>query len=136
MSNNGDLSTTVPVLTCSNSIPLSSEHLVQELAAKDVDYELVGSFRVDIGDQDQIVNIWRHKKGWPHASKTQKLLRTDGDLKALLSDQSKLVRQRQVQMMMAFSFWGHPVPQVRDSNYEMRSYVLKVGVLVVTRCHS
>lgn len=99
---------------------------MNEVRTKDPNFELVGSFRVDVGDQDQIVNIWRHKKGYPMASKTHKILRTDQDLIKIESDMSKLVRQRQSQFMMAFSFWGHPQPQVRDCNYEMRSYVLKV----------
>ena len=100
---------------------------VSEVQSKDPNYELVASFQVDIGDQDQIVNIWRYKKGWPSASLTKKLLKTDTDLIKLNNDQAKLVRQRQSQMMMAFSFWGHPQPMIRDCNYEMRSYVLKVS---------
>ncbi|KAI1285850.1 Protein NipSnap [Halotydeus destructor] len=108
----------------------SYQYFVEEAQSKDPNFELMASWRVDVGDQDQIVNIWRHKKGYPLASKTQKLLRTDSDLKKIITDQSKMVRQRQTQMMMAFSFWGHPQPAIRDCNYEMRSYVLKPGTMI------
>lgn len=103
---------------------------MQEVQSKDPTYELVGSFRVDVGDQDQVVHIWRYQKGYPKASETRQLIRTDASLASLVSDQEKLLRQRHNQFMMAFSFWGHPVPCVRDSYYEMRSYVLKPGTMI------
>ena len=108
----------------------SYEKFVNELKEKDPTYELVASFRVDVGDQDQIVNIWKYQKGYRGASKNQQLIREDPSLAALIKDQSKMVRQRNNQLMMAFSFWGHPTPQVRNANYEMRSYVLKPGTMI------
>lgn len=101
--------------------------LVQQ---KDPSYELVASWRVDVGDQDQVVNIWRYQQGYGKANETRQLLRTDASLKSLIRDQEKMLRSRENQFMMAFSFWGHPVPAVRDSCYEMRSYVLKPGTMI------
>lgn len=108
----------------------SMEKFSKEVTAKDPSYELVGSWRVEIGDQDQVINIWRYKKGYPSASETQKLIRSDSSLTALLNDQTKYLRQRHNQFMMPFSFWGHPVPAERNSFYEMRSYVLKPGTMI------
>ena len=106
------------------------EKFAKEVQSKDATYELVGSWRVDVGDQDQVVNIWRYQKGYRLASETHKLIRSDSSLSSLANDQTKLLRQRQNQFMMAFSFWGHPVPAVRDSQYEMRSYILKPGTMI------
>jgi hypothetical protein len=44
-----------------------------------------------------------------------------------------LLRSRQNQFMLPFSFWGHPEPQIHDSWYEMRSYVLKVRILSILK---
>lgn len=101
-----------------------------EVQSKDPTYELVASFRVDVGDQDQVVHIWRYQHGYPKASEIRQLVRTDAGLAALVKDQDSMLRQRQNQFMMAFSFWGHPVPAVRDSYYEMRSYILKPGTMI------
>lgn len=42
---------------------LQSENIVNELQSKEKNTELVGSFRVEVGDMDQCVNIWRYKMG-------------------------------------------------------------------------
>lgn len=83
-----------------------------------------------MGDQDQVVNIWRYQKGYGRANETRVLLRSDPSLISLVNDQTQLLRSRHNQLMMAFSFWGHPVPAIRDSSYEMRSYVLKPGTMI------
>ena len=106
------------------------EKFTTEAQAKDSTLELVASWRVDVGDQDQVVNIWRYQEGYGKANETRKLIRTDSTLKTLMSDQEKLLRKRENQFMMSFSFWGHPQPAVRDSCYEMRSYVLKPGTMI------
>lgn len=106
------------------------ENFVREVSQKDPTYELVGSWRVDVGDQDQVVNIWRYQKGYAKANETRILLRSDSSLTKLVHDQTSLLRSRQNQLMMAFSFWGHPVPAIRDSSYEMRSYILKPGTMI------
>ena len=90
----------------------------------------MGSFRVEIGDLDQAVNIWRFKKGYPTATKAHNLLRTDQSLISLQNDEAKLLRKRENQLMAQFSFWGATKPAVRNCNYEMRSYVLKPGTMI------
>lgn len=92
--------------------------------------ELVCSFRVEIGNQDQFIHIWRYHDGYKEASKLLKLIRTDDTLVKMTRDQLKDLRKRESQFMMAFSFWGHPEPQDNQSYYEMRSYVLKPGTMI------
>lgn len=77
--------------------------MVQELQSKESNTELVGSFRVEIGDMDQVVNIWRYKLGYPTATKAHKLLRTDKSLINLTRDEVKFLRKRENQLMAAFS---------------------------------
>lgn len=92
--------------------------------------ELVASFRVEIGDQDQLIHIWRYHDGYKQTSLTQKLIRSDKTLVKLNNDQLKYLRKRETQFMMAFSFWGHPEAQKHNAFYEMRSYVLKPGTMI------
>jgi hypothetical protein len=103
---------------------------VNELQQKEKKSELVASFKVDIGDQDQVVNIWRYNSGYPTASRVHQLLRSDSQLSSLVRDESRLLRKRENQVMVAFSFWGHAQPAIRNCNYEMRSYVLKPGTMI------
>lgn len=106
------------------------ESFVTEAQRKEPTFELVGSWRVIVGDEDQVVNLWRHQNGYRRASAVLSSISSDATCNALLNDQRKLLRSRQNQFMMAFSFWGHPTPIDRQSNYEMRSYVLKPGTMI------
>lgn len=92
--------------------------------------ELVGSFRVEIGNQDQLIHIWRHHGGYKQTSTAQKIIRSDETLVKLNKDMLKHLTKRESQYMMAFSFWGHPEPQDHNSFYEMRSYTLKPGTMI------
>lgn len=112
------------------SLSLSSENIVNELQAKQPDTELVGSFRVEIGDQDQVINIWRFKKGYPTVTKAHDLLRNDQTLIHLGNDEAKLLRKRENQLMAQFGFWGQTEPAVRNCHYEMRTYILKPGTMI------
>ncbi|RWS08851.1 protein NipSnap-like protein, partial [Dinothrombium tinctorium] len=106
------------------------KNYLSECTNKDTSCELVASFKVDIGDEDQMVHIWRYNQGFAGASKIHQLIRNDESIASIVKDQTKLLRQRQNQLMMAFSFWGHPEPCVRNSMYEMRSYILKPGTMI------
>lgn len=107
-----------------------SEYFVTEAQRKEPTFELVGSWRVLVGDEDQVVNLWRHQNGYRKASQVQAIISSDATCGKLLKEQRSFLRSRHNQFMMAFSFWGHPVPIDRASNYEMRSYVLKPGTMI------
>lgn len=92
--------------------------------------ELVASFRVQIGNEDEFIHIWRYHDGYKQTSNLQKLIRTDELLVKLNKEQLKYLRKRQLQSMLSFSFYEDPKPQVRNCFYEMRSYVLKPGTVI------
>ncbi|KAH9395338.1 Nipsnap [Tyrophagus putrescentiae] len=100
-----------------------------ELQSKDAKAKLIGSWKVEVGDQDQYVHIWSYD-GWKHASSVLGLQRNDSSLNALVKDQEPFLRSRQNQFMLSFSFWPNPEPQVHNSFYEMRSYILKPGTMI------
>ncbi|XP_017477966.1 PREDICTED: protein NipSnap-like [Rhagoletis zephyria] len=75
------------------------------------------------------VHIWSYD-GWKHASSVLGLQRNDSSLNALVKDQEPFLRSRQNQFMLSFSFWPNPEPQVHNSFYEMRSYILKPGTMI------
>lgn len=76
-----------------------------------------------------IVHIWGYD-GWKQATEVFNLIRADRTLIALEKDQEPFLRSRQNQFMLSFSFWPNPQPQVNNSMYEMRSYVLKPGTMI------
>ena len=41
----------------------------------------------------------------------------------------KLLRSRQDQIMLSFSFWGDPEPNDKKQIYELRTYTLKVHII-------
>lgn len=93
--------------------------------------ELVASFRVEIGgNQDQFIHIWRYHDGYRQTSSMHKLMRSDELLVKMNKDQMKDLRKRESQFMMSFSFWDHPKPQVHNTFFELRSYVLKPGTMI------
>ncbi|XP_067120631.1 protein NipSnap-like [Centruroides vittatus] len=106
------------------------EQWMQVLQNKSNTSELVGSWRVEIGDQDQFIHIWRFTKGYPNATNVQELCNTDPDLLKLHKDRVSYLRSRENQFMLAFSFWGHPQKREGKNMYEMRSYILKPGTMI------
>ncbi|KAH9530184.1 protein nipsnap [Dermatophagoides farinae] len=100
-----------------------------EIQTKSPEIRLVGSWKVEVGDLDQYVHIWGYD-GWKQASQVFNLIRSDRTLMALEKDQEPFLRSRQNQFMLSFSFWPSPQPQVNNSMYEMRSYVLKPGTMI------
>lgn len=106
------------------------ENYCQLLRSKAPDCELIGSWQVVIGDQDQYLHIWRFKQGWRSAHASIHLCNTDDDLVKLQTDESKYLRARQNQYMLPFSFWGNPEPKHHGGMYEIRSYVLKPGTMI------
>lgn len=105
------------------------EKWTNELQAKESKASLIGSWKVEVGDQDQYIHVWKYQ-GWKHASQVERTIKNDSQLKNIITDQTPHLRSRQNQFMLPFSFWGHPEPQIHNSMYEMRSYVLKPGTMI------
>lgn len=64
-----------------------------------------------------------------NATEVLNLCRKDPDLNEHNKKLVKSIISRTNQYMLPFSYWGDPEPQIRNSMYEIRSYVLKVSFL-------
>jgi len=92
--------------------------------------ESLGNFSVLIGDQDEFVHIWRYEGGYHAIDENIKFLETNKDYKLIMSDMKGLLRSRESEYFLQFSFW--PEVQLRNPShvYELRSYHLKPGTMV------
>jgi len=91
--------------------------------------ELVGSFTVEIGDQDEAVHIWQYPGGYPVLNNFNVVYRTDKDLVEFRRARNQMLRYRRNQILLAFSFWPAIAPRDGNHIYELRSYTLKPGTM-------
>jgi len=77
--------------------------------------QCLGNFSVLIGDQDQFVHIWRYDGGYHAIDENVKFLETSKDYKLIMNDMKPLLRSRESEFFLQFSFW----PEV-----ELRSVAL------------
>jgi len=100
-------------------------------ANKDVLHgECLGNFSVLIGDQDQFVHIWRYDGGYQNIDENLKFLETNKDYKLIMNDMKPLLRNREVEYFLPFSFWPEVELRKPSHIYELRSYHLKPGTMV------
>lgn len=93
--------------------------------------ELLGSWQIYIGNQDQIVHIWRYRQGMEGADQFREILSSDAEIRRQKDEVAKLCSNRRTTLMLSFSFWNEPKPRPPKHIYEMRRYVLKPGELIV-----
>merc|ERR1712212_476145 len=79
--------------------------------------ECLGNFNVLVGDQDQFVHIWRYEGGYKAIDVNMK-------------DMSPLLRSRESELFLQFSFWPDVALREGSHIYELRSYHLKPGTMV------
>lgn len=91
---------------------------------------LVGSFTVEIGDQDEAIHIWEYKGGYPVLNTATKTYRQDKDFIEFRKNRNKMLRARKNQILLNFSFWPELGPRQGNNLYEMRSYTLKAGTMI------
>eukprot|EP00105_Crassostrea_gigas_P009232 XP_011424093.1 PREDICTED: protein NipSnap-like isoform X2 [Crassostrea gigas] len=91
---------------------------------------LIGSFTVEIGDQDEAIHIWEYKGGYPVLNNATEIYRTDQDFINYRTSRNKMLRYRKNQILLPFNFWPAPVPREGKNIYEMRSYTLKPGSMI------
>jgi len=106
------------------------EEYVHLLKKKNVPTEIVGSWSVMVGNNDQAVQIWKYKEGFAGADTTLQAIISDQDLRKARNDLGKLCSKRKNCIMLAFSFWGDPKPKPPKHIYELRNYVLKAGTMI------
>lgn len=92
--------------------------------------ELVGSWTVSVGDQDQALHLWKYTGGFESIDAANELFTQNEDYKKLRDEQSKLVRSRHLQYLLAFSYWPNITPRKDNNIYEIRSYALKPGTMI------
>ncbi|CAG0915332.1 unnamed protein product [Notodromas monacha] len=92
--------------------------------------ELAGSWVVGVGDQDQVLHLWRHSNGFAGVDETAAVMRCDKDFAALRNKRTPFLRSRRTQYLLSFSYWP-PIRFRPGSNlYEIRSYTLKPGTMI------
>ncbi|KAI9015188.1 hypothetical protein BC832DRAFT_547657 [Gaertneriomyces semiglobifer] len=90
---------------------------------------LFGSWSTEFGELDQAVHIWEYNN-YPGYIATQKMLKQDAQYQTFLKELAPMLRSRQNQMLLEFSFWQGGPPAAPDGIYELRSYLLKPGCLL------
>ncbi|KAI6228706.1 NIPSNAP domain containing protein [Aphelenchoides fujianensis] len=92
--------------------------------------EIVGSWYVLFGNQDQIVHLWRYKNGWTDVDSQIRALTANQSVKAAENDVAKLCSRRRTVLTKPFSYWGEPTEREPSHIYDLRSYVLKPGTMI------
>ncbi|KAK9753083.1 nipsnap [Popillia japonica] len=92
--------------------------------------ELVGSWTVNVGDQDQALHLWSFKGGFEKIDSANEILSSNEDYTKLWDEQGKLVRSRHLQYLLAFSYWPQIKLRKPKNIYEIRSYALKPGTMI------
>ena len=67
--------------------------------------ECLGNFSVLIGDQDQFIHIWRYNGGYQNIDENLKYLEDNKDFKLIMNDMRPLLRNRETEYFLPFSFW-------------------------------
>jgi len=92
--------------------------------------ELVGSWSVGVGDQDQVIHLWRYTGGYSGMDEALKTINHNADYQKLLKERLECLRLRQSQYMLPFSYWPLAKPGTNNNVYEIRSYILKPGTMI------
>ncbi|KAJ8964967.1 hypothetical protein NQ314_004484 [Rhamnusium bicolor] len=100
----------------------------QDSLRKDV--ELVGSWTVNVGDQDQALHLWKFIGGFEKIDDYNELVSQSEDFQKLKDEQGKIVRSRHLQYLLAFSYWPQILMREPKHIYEIRSYALKPGTMI------
>nr|ACO11029.1 NipSnap [Caligus rogercresseyi] len=105
-------------------------NLVGHFDEKALNTTSLGHFGVFVGSQDQFIHIWKYEDGYKTADEVRKSLLQDDSFKKINKEMTSLLRKRDSQYLLPFSFW--PEAEFRSTNhiYELRSYNLKPGTLM------
>jgi len=92
--------------------------------------ELMASWVVAIGDQDQVLHIWKYTGGYSGVDSARKILGNSTDNNKLLQERLTYLRKRHSQFILPFSYWPALGNRSGDNIYEIRSYILKPGTMI------
>ncbi|XP_045024699.1 protein NipSnap isoform X2 [Daphnia magna] len=102
----------------------------QLMASSDINAELVGSWSVIVGDQDQAFHVWRYIGGYAEIDKACVTLAKSNEHRRLWNEQGQCIRARHNQYVLTFSFWPQIESRKGPNVYEVRNYVLKPGTMI------
>ncbi|CAG9769920.1 unnamed protein product [Ceutorhynchus assimilis] len=91
---------------------------------------LVGSWVVNVGDQDQALHLWKFTGGFKQIDIFNHITDTNEEYEKLRVEQGKVVRARHLQYLLAFSYWPQILARNPKNIYEIRSYALKPGTMI------
>ncbi|KAG5900072.1 hypothetical protein JTB14_016045 [Gonioctena quinquepunctata] len=92
--------------------------------------QLVGSWTVNVGDQDQALHLWKFTGGYETIDQYNALVGNSLEFQKLVEEQGKIVRSRHLQYLLAFSYWPQILLRKPKNIYEIRSYALKPGTMI------
>jgi len=92
--------------------------------------ELVASWTVGIGDQDQVIHMWKYTGGYTGVDAAKQAMRENPDHNKLLRERLPFVRRRHNQFLLTFSYWPQITKREGNNIYEIRSYILKPGTMI------
>jgi hypothetical protein len=96
----------------------------------EIKMELVGSWVVGVGDQDQVLHLWKHPNGFDGVDETARIMRVDKDCIALRDTRTPFLRSRRTQYLLSFSYWPQIAMRPGPNIYEIRTYTLKPGTMI------
>ncbi|OAF69447.1 Glioblastoma-amplified sequence [Intoshia linei] len=109
---------------------LSEEQEFVKLMREKISHvELIGSWTVDIGDQDEVLSLWRYKGGYPALDASKEIYRTDKDFLDFRRNRNKMLRFRRNEILLGFNFWPKLTQRTGCNIYDIRSYFLKPGTI-------
>ena len=89
--------------------------------------EMIGSWCVLFGNQDQVISLWRYS-GYGEVDSHIRALSSDATVKEAENAVSKLCSRRRNVLTRPFSYWGEPKARSPSHIYDLRTYVLRVRV--------
>jgi hypothetical protein len=92
--------------------------------------ELMASWTVAIGDQDQVLHVWKYNGGYSGVDSARKVLANNPDNNKLLQERLGYLRKRQSSFILPFSYWPALSNRTGGNIYEIRSYILKPGTMI------
>merc|ERR1712004_855266 len=84
--------------------------------------ECLGNFNGLVGDQDQFLHIWRYEGGYKAIDENMKFLKENKDYNLIMKDMSPLLRSRESELFLQFSFWPDVALREGSHIYELRAY--------------
>uniref|UniRef100_A0AC34GT13 NIPSNAP domain-containing protein n=1 Tax=Panagrolaimus sp. ES5 TaxID=591445 RepID=A0AC34GT13_9BILA len=92
--------------------------------------ELIGSWNVLFGNQDQSIHLWRYDNGYNDVDHHIKALLHNNSVRSAEKDIASMCGRRRTILLRSFSYWGEVKPRSPTHIYDLRSYVLKPGTMI------